>query len=92
MQAQSVDRTVEERLANYFKEYTTPVANIGTCKLDSLKLDHNRRTLRIYANPTFGYQPFTRDITDAIYRDVRQILPGPVNYFDITLYADGRKV
>ncbi len=92
LQAQSVDRTVEERLANYFKEYTTPVANIGTCKLDSFKIDHERRTLNVYANPTFGYQPFTKEVADGIYQQMRQILPGPVNYFDITLYADGRKI
>lgn len=92
LEAQSVERTVEERLAAYFKEYTTPVADIGTCKLDSIKIDHERRTLRIYANPTFGYQPFTRDVTDGIYKQMRQILPGPVNYFDITVYADGRKI
>ena len=92
VQAQSIERTVEERLANYFEEYVTPRANIGTCKLDSFNIDHERRTLRVYANPTFGYQPFTKEIADGIYQQVRQILPGPVNYFDITLYADGRKI
>ena len=92
VQAQSIERTVEERLATYFEEYSTPKANIGTCKLDSFKIDHERRTLRVYANPTFGYQPFTKEIADGIYQQMRQILPGPVNYFDITLYADGRKI
>ncbi|MBR3896230.1 MAG: xanthan lyase [Bacteroidaceae bacterium] len=92
VQAQSIERTVEERLTNYFKEYLTPEATIGVCKLDSFKIDHERRTLRVYANPTFGYQSFTKEITDGIYQQVRQILPGPVNYFDITLYADGRKI
>ena len=92
VQAQSIERTVEERLANYFEEYVTPRANIGTCKLDSFNIDHERRTLRVYANPTFGYQPFTKEIADGIYQQVRQVRPGPVNYFDITLYADGRKI
>lgn len=92
LHGQSVERTVEERLAVYFKEYATPEANIGTCRLDSFKIDHNRRTLRVYANATFGYQPFTREIADGIYKQLRRILPGPVNYFDITLYADGRRI
>lgn len=90
--AQSVERTVEERLTTYFKEYVAPSARIGTCKLDSFKIDHERRTLRVYANATFGYQPFTREVVNGIYAQVKQILPGPVNYFDITLYADGRKI
>ena len=90
--AQSIERTVEERLTTYFKEYIVPSARVGVCKLDSFKIDHERRTLLVYANATFGYQPFTRETADDIYAQMRQILPGPVNYFDITLYADGRKI
>ena len=90
--AQSVERTVEERLTTYFKEYIVPSVRIGACKLDSFKIDHERRTLLVYANAVFGYQPFTRETADEIYTQMRQILPGPVNYFDITLYADGRKI
>ena len=28
----------------------------------------------------------------AIYRLLRQSLPGPVNYYDITIYADGKSI
>lgn len=30
--------------------------------------------------------------TEAIYRLLRQSLPGPVNYYDITIYADGKSI
>ena len=90
--AQSIERTVEERLTKYFEEYTVANANIGTCGFYLYDIDHERRTLRIYTNPTFGYQSFTKEITDSIYQQVRQILPGPVNYFNISIHANGRKI
>ena len=35
MKAQVLDTTIQERLNNYFINYQTSNANIGTCKLDS---------------------------------------------------------
>ena len=90
--AQSLERTVEERLQNYFKEYHCQTAKIGTCKLDSFSLDHDGRRLDIYANATFGYQLFTSALTDDIYRQVRNLMPGPVNYFDIHIHTDGKLI
>ena len=51
-----------------------------------------KRRLDVYASPSFGYQPFTPENTEAIYRLLRQSLPGPVNYYDITIYADGKSI
>ena len=50
------------------------------------------KRLNVYASPSFGYQPFTPEKTEAIYRLLRQSLPGPVNYYDITIYADGKSI
>ena len=91
-QESATDRTVKERLTDFLKNYTTVQAHIGTPALDSLHLDHNRKLLDIYASPTFGYQPFTPENVEAIYRSIRQCLPGPVNYYDIRLYTDGRDI
>lgn len=90
--SQSVERVIEERLQHYFKEYKTIQANIGTCKLDSFRIDHEKRTLQVYANATFGYQPFTPENVQAIHRELRQSMPGPVNYYDITVHADGKPI
>lgn len=89
MTAQSLEQTVTNRLKGYFKEYQTTYANIGKCALDSITVNHNQKQLKVYANKSFGYQPFTEVNTRAIYRAVKQILPGPVNYYRITIYADG---
>lgn len=90
--AQSLEKNIEQRLTDYFINYQTSYANIGTCKLDHFTVDHEHKTLQVYANDNFGYQPFTEENTQAIYRSLKQLLPGPVNYYRITLYADGQPI
>lgn len=92
IKAQSLDNTVKQRLTDFFKNYQTSYADIGTCKLDHFVIDHEKRTLQVYTSPSFGYQPFTEETTSAIYRLITQSLPGPVNYYKITVYADGQPI
>ena len=90
--AQSLEKNIEQRLTDYFTNYQTSYANIGKCKLDHFTVDHEHKILQVYANDNFGYQPFTEENTQAIYRSLKQLLPGPVNYYQITLYADGQPI
>lgn len=90
--AQGLDANVEQRLKDFFTHYETSYANIGKCKLDRYEVNHNKKKLNVYASPSFGYQPFTPENTEAIYRLLKQSLPGPVNYYDITIYADGKPI
>ena len=90
--AQEIKQNVEERLQTFFKEYTTNTINIGTCKLDSFRIDFRKKRLLIYTNERFAYQPLRPVTVDAIYRHLGQILPGPVSYFKITLFANGRSI
>ena len=90
--AQEIKQNVEERLQAFFKEYTTNTVNIGTCKLDSFRIDFRKKKLLIYTNERFAYQPLRPATVDAIYRHLKQILPGPVSYFKITLFANGRSI
>lgn len=50
------------------------------------------KTIRIYADNTFSYQPFRPETVNRIYRDIKEILPGPVTYFDITVFTDGHSI
>ncbi|MDE5676414.1 xanthan lyase [Phocaeicola sp.] len=90
--AQGLDANVEQRLKDFFIRYETSYANIGKCKLDRYEVDHNKKKLDVYASPSFGYQPFTPENTEAVYRLLKQSLPGPVNYYDITIYTDGKAI
>ena len=89
---QGLDRNVQERLHQYFNEYKHPHVNFGTCKLDSFLLNHQQRKLDIYPSVSFGYQPFTPESVEQIYGYLKNFLPGPVNYYDITIYADGKTI
>ena len=90
--AQEPDRNVEQRLKDFFTNFEPSYAHIGTCRLDRYELNHSKKALHVYANANFGYQPFTPENTEAIYRLLKQSLPGPVNYYDITIYADGKPI
>ena len=90
--AQALEQNVEERLSEFFSNYQTSYANIGTCKLDSFSIDHKQKRLTVYSSKTFGYQPFTNENVPHISRMLKQSLPGPVNYYDITIRADGKAI
>ena len=90
--AQGLDANVKQRLETFFTRYETSYANISKCKLERYEINHNQKELNVYAGSSFGYQPFTPENTEAIYRLLKQSLPGPVNYYDITIYADGKPI
>ena len=90
--AQELEQNVEERLQTFFREYTTHTTNTGTCKLDSFRIDFRKKRLLVYASERFAYQPLRPETVDAIYRHLGQILPGPVNYFNLTVFADGKSI
>ncbi len=92
IQAQSLEETVRQRLQSFFTSYTTTYANIGKCYLDRFDIDHQAHKLTIYASKSFGYQPFTQENTKAIYRSIKQALPGPVNYYDLCIQTDGKPI
>ncbi|WP_321332464.1 xanthan lyase [uncultured Bacteroides sp.] len=90
--AQEIEQNVGERLRDYFQQYTCSSTNVGTCRLDSFRIDYNHKKLQIYANDHFAYQPFLPETTENIYRQLKQILPGPVCFFDITVVTDGKSI
>lgn len=87
--SQALEQTVELRLREFFENYSTYQANIGKCKLKSIDIRHDKRKLIIHANDNFAYQPFVRETIDNIYRRIAEVLPGPVNFYDITVYVNG---
>ena len=92
LQAQSQQKVVEKRLKQYFSNYKSPDVEVGTCKLVRFQLDPKKKTLTIQANANFGYQPFRPETTEKIYSELRSVLPGPVNYYNITLLVGHRSI
>ncbi len=90
--AQDLERNVEDRLKSYFRQYKPIRANIGTCKLDSFRVDHNRKKLFVYAGDNFASQPFLPEITETIYQELKQLLPGPVCFYDIQVVTNRKEI
>lgn len=89
--AQDIERNVKERLTDYFGNYQA-TAKISTPKLKSIDIDYDRKTMDIFASESFAYQPFRPETVEAIYSQVKELLPGPVHYYKITIYADGKPI
>lgn len=87
--AQSLDRTIGSRLSDFFANYTSTDINLGRCKVDKWTVNHQAKQLTIYANSTFGEQLFSPGIVSSIYKSLKDVLPGPVNYYDIKIVAGG---
>ncbi|MBE6287864.1 MAG: xanthan lyase [Mediterranea massiliensis] len=85
--AQSVEQTVEERLQAFLTAYSTPAAKIGECKLDSFRINHEKRRLEVFVSENFSYQPFRQSTIEDVYTNIKQVLPGPVNYYRLQVYA-----
>ena len=89
--AQDIERNVKERLTDYFNQYTA-TAKISTPKLNSFDINYDRKTIAIYASESFAYQPFRPETVENIYNQVKELLPGPVHYYQLTIYADGKQI
>lgn len=90
--AQSIERTIKDRLTDYFSSYTPATATIGSCKLKSVNVDFDRKKLSIYASESFAYQPFLPETVETIYQQIESKLPGPVRFFETTVYANGQPI
>ncbi|BDW78622.1 hypothetical protein BFINE_44170 [Bacteroides finegoldii DSM 17565] len=74
LSAQDIERNVKERLTDYFGRYTT-TAKISTPKLKSVDIDYERKTIAIHASESFAYQPFRPETVEAVYNQVKELLP-----------------
>lgn len=90
--AQAIEKNVNERLTDYFSNYTSVFAKITPPSLKSVDIDFDRKRLMIYVSESFAYQPFRPETVEEIYKEIENILPGPVRFFDVTVYADGKPI
>ena len=89
--AQDIENNIKERLTDYFNKYTA-TAKISTPKLNSFDIDYDRKTIAVYASESFAYQPFRSETVETIYNQVKDLLPGPVHYYQLTIYANGKPI
>lgn len=90
--AQELDKNVEARLKDFFSSYVSPSAKTGKSKLVSYRIDHESKRLEVVASESFAYQPFLPQTVGEIYRQLRQVLPGPVNYYSLNLRVGDKSI
>ena len=78
-------------MTDYFGRYTA-TAKISTPKLKSVDIDYERKTIAIHASESFAYQPFRPETVEAVYNQVKELLPGPVHYYRLTIFAGGKPI
>lgn len=90
--AQDIEKNVKERLTDYFSTYTSATAKISRPKLQRFNIDYDRKQLAVYASESFAYQPFLPETVEAIYQQIKDLLPGPINFFHTTVYANNKPI
>ena len=89
--AQDIERNIKERLTDYFGNYVS-TARISTPKLDGFYIDYEHKTITVHASESFACQPFRPETVERIYNQIRDLLPGPVHYYRLTIYTDGKPI
>lgn len=90
--AQDIERNVKERLTDYFNSYTPASAKTSSTKLKEFNIDYDRKKITVSATESFGYQPFVPETVETIYQQIQNLLPGPVRFFDLTIYAGDQPI
>ena len=79
---------VKNQLGSYFTNFDFGIRMSGeNCTIEDVKSDDREKQLNIYVSEVFGMQPFTQEKVQRIYQEVRQLLPAPMNTYDIHIYS-----
>lgn len=91
--AQAIEKNVEERLTDFFSNYTTVSAKINRPALKSVEIDFDRKRLTIQASESFAYQPFLPETVESIYNQVENSSSRILYVFLMSrFYADGKPI
>lgn len=89
--AQDIERNIKERLTDYFSNYTT-TAKVNSPKLKDVSIDYDHKNITVYVSESFAYQPFLPETVDTVYEQIKDLLPGPVRFFDLKIYTDNKPI
>lgn len=91
-QNKEVEKMIIKGLQPYFKQYVSSEIKMTDCAVDSVKISARNRTLWIFANTRFGYQPFRHQVVNQIYHDIRPYLPLAYSKFNLTILVDRQPI
>ena len=82
--------TLRTALENYFINYRTSAQVIrARAHLDSVARNDSLKSITVYASNAFGEQMFTAASTEAVYSDIRRLLPDSLQAYQLTVKTGG---
>ena len=82
-----------DRLKQYFAKYKPKGTKLTQQpRLVEYQLDNDERTLTITADEWFAMQEFTPEITEHIYKKIKNELPKPYNKYKVTVMTNGMTI
>lgn len=96
LSAQRVDRTVALSISDYFDRYTsdrcvTKFAGLDR-RLNNIVVNRKTEEVTIYCNEAFAGQPFTPEMLNRIYGDIRALLPKKIRKYKIRILYNGKLI
>lgn len=84
---------LKNQLEGYFKTYNNPhIENNLKYGIQSVLTSESKQIVEVYANEVFGMQPFTTNLVEQIYKDIKEKLPAPYNSYNLSVYADKKEI
>ena len=82
-----------DRLKQYFAKYKPKGTRLAQQPhMVEYQLDNEARTLTITADEWFAMQEFTPEITENIYKKIKNELPKPYNKYQVTVMTNGMTI
>lgn len=85
-------QTLTKILTDFAATYESPTERIGKCKFSACDVNDANRTLDIYFTDGFQEQNFTPSKVEAIYAQVRDVLPANVKNYKLSIYTDSHRI
>ena len=96
LSAQKVDRTVALSISEYFQEYTSDRCVTKYAGLDrrrnNVVINNESKEIIIYCNDAFYAQPFTQEMVNRVYGDIRALLPKKYKKYKVQVLCNGNAI
>lgn len=81
------------RLAQYFEDYTNErISNTQKASVEDIRIEAEAKIVHLFVNEPFLFQPFTPELVEKIYADVKALLVEPYNTYQLIIYAQGTPI
>ncbi len=85
-------QTMRGKMIDYLDNYTRTDQKIKRSTLDSLIVNNQEKTLSVYVDGGFKEQFFTDAVADAIYGDIRQMMPDSIQDYTLRVITDNHLI